>query len=165
MSESGRAYENVLKVLDEHGVDYRLFHHRPIRTYEDSRAVQDEAGFFGTEGKCVVLRADADFVVYTTIQGNRVDLDRIRDHLDASKVRMAWPEELRAHFGVNPGSAYPFGFDAEVRVFVDPAIYEQEWVLFSPALPTATVQVRGRDLRRVFGGLTNPTEYGIAFNR
>ena len=67
-------------------------------------------------------------------------------------------------FGGTDRSAYLFGFEAEVRDFVAPAICEQQWGLFSPALPTATVQVRGRDLRRVFGGLTNPTEDGVAFN-
>ncbi len=87
-----------------------------------------------------------------------MDLNRVRDHVGARRVRLATPDELRRHFGAEPGNAYPFGFDSSVRIIVDPVVYAEEWLLFSPALPTATVQVRGRDLARLFRGLSNLTE-------
>ncbi|HET7037345.1 MAG TPA: YbaK/EbsC family protein, partial [Thermomicrobiaceae bacterium] len=70
-------------------------------------------------------------------------------------LRIASAEELREGFAAEPGAAYPFGFAAEVPIAVDPAIYDEEWLLFSAALPTVTVQIRGRDLRRVFAALAN----------
>ena len=151
------AFAAVVRLLGHFRVEYALFHHRPVRSYEDAALARAEAGFVGTEGKCLVLRAGDGFVVCTTLQGRQVDLDRLRDHLSVRKVRLATPKELRRHFGAEPGNAYPFGFDAAVRIIVDPVVYAEEWLLFSPALSTATVQVRGRDLARLFRGLPNPT--------
>ncbi len=164
MKEPRAAYDAILRLLVEQRVEHRLFHHRPIRSYADSEAVRHEAGFAGAEGKCLVLKAGDDFAVYTTLAGQRVDFRRIRAHLGGVKVRLATPEELREHFGAEPGCAYPFGFEADVRVFVDSTIYGEEWLLFSPGLPTATIQVRGRDLQRLFRSLLNPTEETTAFN-
>ena len=157
------AYERIIRLLDEHQVEYTLFHHRPILSYADAEAVGRDVGFRGVEGKCLVLTVGDRFVVYTTTAGMRVDFKRIRDHLGARKVRLASAEELRAHFGAEPGNAYPFGFAANVRILVDPALYEQEWLLFSPALHTATVQIRGRDLPRASRALPNIVEE-TAFN-
>ena len=152
------AYEAILRVLRERGLEFELFRHRPVFTYDDAAAARDEAGFSGTEGKSLVLRSRDGYVVCTTLQGRRLDFRRVRAHLGGGKVRMATADELRAESGAEPGNAYPFGFDARVRILVDPAIYREEWVLFSPALPTATVQVRGCDLSSVFHDLPNQTE-------
>ena len=154
----------IFRLLDRAGADYRVFRHRPVVTYADAEAARHEAGFVGAEGKSLVLRAGDTFVVYTTLAGRRLDLRRVRARLGRGRVRLATPDELRERFGAEPGNAYPFGFAAGVQVFVDPSIYAEEWVLFSPGILTATVQVRGRDLPRVFRGLPNPTEEVDDFN-
>ncbi len=158
VEDTDEAHAAVLRLLDQHRVEYKLFHHRPVRSYDDAALAREEAGFAGTEGKCLVLRVEDGFAVCTTLQGRRVDLGRVRCHLGGDKVRLATPDELRRHFGAEPGNAYPFGFDAAVRIVVDPVVYAEEWLPFSPALPTATIQVRGRDLARLFRGLPNPTD-------
>ena len=163
MTDPRQAYETIIGLLDAQAVEYALFHHRPILTYEDAAAVANDAGFGGVEGKCLVLNVDGRFAVYTTLAGARVDFKRIRAHLGARKVRLATADELRTHFGAEPGNAYPFGFAADVRILVDPALYALEWVLFSPALHTATIQVRGADLPRVFRNLPNSVDEA-AFN-
>ena len=77
--------------------------------------------------------------------------------LGVKKVRLAGEDELREEFGAQPGAAYPFGFAPAVPILIDPAIYDEEWLLFSAALPTVTLQIRGTDLRAVFDSLPNPT--------
>ena len=42
--------------------------------------VQKEAGFQGAEMKCLVLKTDTSFIVYITLQGNKVNFDKIRRH-------------------------------------------------------------------------------------
>ena len=46
-------------------------------TYEELEAVQKEAGFFGTEGKCMVIKADNKFIVYVTTFGKEINLSII----------------------------------------------------------------------------------------
>src|SRR3712207_7969947 len=55
VTESRHAYETILRLLETQQVDYALFHHRPILSYEDAHAVAQEVGFTGVEGKCLVL--------------------------------------------------------------------------------------------------------------
>jgi prolyl-tRNA editing enzyme YbaK/EbsC (Cys-tRNA(Pro) deacylase) len=154
----------IAGILDAAGAEYRVYAHRPVLTYEDIVAVAQETGWQGTEMKNLVQKAGEEFVVYVTLQGTRADTRAMKKHLGTKKLRMASDDELAATFGAEPGNAYPFGFDAGVRIIVDPAVYEQEWALFSPCRPDQTVQVRGGDLEKVFASLPNQVEV-LALNK
>lgn len=149
------AYLNIIKLLSENKVEYKLFSHKTALTYEDLAKVQKETGFFGTEGKCMVLKTEESFIVYVTLQGKRINFDEIQKTLGLDKTRLATPEELKEYFSAEPGCAYPFGFSENIDIFVDPQIYKVEWFLFSPVLPTKTVQAKGKDLKKVFENLPN----------
>ncbi len=159
------AYLELIRLLDENQVEYKLFSHKAALTYDDLQQVQKETGFFGTEGKCMVLKVGDKFIVYVTVQGKRVNMDTIKESLKVTKVRLATPEELKEYFGAEPGCAYPFGFSKEIDIFVDPTIYEQEWFLFSPVLPTKTVQAKGNDLKKVFDSSENKVTEVQNFNQ
>lgn len=165
MFDSNIFYEKLINLLDQNQVQYTLFSHREALTYQDLKQVQKETGFFGTEMKCMVLKADDVFIVYVTLQGNRLNMDAIKAKIGAKKVRLALPEELAEHFGAKPGCAYPFGFDAHFKIFVDPKIFDQEWLLFSPVVPIKTVQAKGSDLRKVFAALENSLQEVSDFNQ
>lgn len=159
------AYLELISLLDGNKVEYKLFSHKAALTYEDLADVQKETGFFGSEGKCMVLKVDDKFVVYVTIQGNKVNFDTIKESLGVNKIKLATPEELKEYFGAEPGCAYPFGFDKQYDIYVDPKIYEQEWFLFSPVLPTKTVQAKGSDLKKVVDSLDNKVTEVTNFNQ
>ncbi len=165
MVNQDQIYQILISLLDKNSVDYKLFSHKAALTYEDLAEVQKKAGFFGTEGKCMVLKAGDAFVVYVTVQGKRVNFDAIKETLGVGKIRLATPEDLKEYFGAEPGCAYPFGFSADINIYVDPEIYEQEWFLFSPVFPTKTVQVRGKNLKRVFDTLPNKVKEVNNFNQ
>lgn len=157
MIDPQRVYDEIVRLLDDAGFEYRLYHHRPVLSYDQAELARQEAGFEGTEGKVVVCRADEGFAVYVTSQGQRLDQRTVRRLLDVKKLRLATAEELRVTFGAEPGCAYPFGFASEIPIVVDVALYDVEWLLFSAALPTTTIQVRGRDLRTLVAQLPNRT--------
>lgn len=166
MIDPQKTYLELTRLLDENGVEYKLFSHKTALSYDDLAEVQKETGFFGTEGKCMVLKlGNGQFIVYVTIQGERVNFNAIKDTLKVDKVRLASADELKEYFGAEPGCAYPFGFSKEFEVFVDPQIYEQEWFLFSPVLPTKTIQAKGNDLKKVFDHLDNKVTEVQNFNQ
>ena len=165
MTDTNIVYEKLISLLDSNQVEYKLFSHREALTWEELEAVQKETGFFGTEMKCMVLKAGDKLIVYITLQGKKVDFDAIKEKLNVNKVRLSTPEELNEYFGAKPGCAYPFGFDAQYDVYVDPKIYEQEWMLFSPVAPTKTVQAKGSDLKKVFSSLENKVQEVTNFNQ
>jgi len=158
-------YKKLISLLDNCHVEYKLFTHRPALTYDELAVIQAEVGFLGTEMKCLVMKADENFIVYITLQGQRVDYQVIAERVGGKKVRLATPEELLEHFGATPGCAYPFGFDASYDIYVDPTIYKEEWLLFSPVVPTQTVQARGADLKKAFDALENHISEVSNFNQ
>ncbi len=165
MVDQNEIYEKLIKLLDTAQVEYKLFNHREALTYDELAEVQKEAGFTGTEMKCLVLKCDDKFIVYITIQGNRIDFDVVKQRVGAKKIRLSIPEELKEHFGAQPGCAYPFAFDKQYDIYVDPVIYEQAWLLFSPVLPTKTVQAKGSDLKKVFNKIKNNVVEVNNFNK
>jgi len=158
-------YSKLINILDNNHAEYKLFSHKEALTWEELAEVQKETGFFGTEMKCMVLKADDNFFVYITTQGKQINFNVIKGKLNAKKVRLSTPEELSEYFGAKPGCAYPFGFDAKYDIYVDPEIYKQEWLLFSPVIPTKTVQARGADLKKIFDSLENKIEEVMDFNQ
>lgn len=159
------AYLNLIRLLDENKVNYKLFTHKAALTYDDLAQAQKETGFFGTEGKCLVLKAGERFIVYITLQGKKVNFNKIKETLRTNKIRLASPEELKEYFGAEPGCAYPFGFLKDVDIFVDPEIYKQDWFLFSPVLPTKNIQAKGKGLKKVFDQLSNKITEVTNFNQ
>ena len=155
MIDSEEVCGKITGLLDSSGAEYKLFSHKPAFTYAELEQARKETGFFGTEGKCLVLKTGESFVVLVTIFSKKVDFNKVKEKLGISKIRLAAKEELKERFGAEPGCAYPFGFESEFGIFVDPEAYSQEWFLFSPAVPSRTVQVRGADLKKVFGSLPN----------
>ncbi len=155
MIDPQERFEKVIKILDEKKIAYKLFEHREALTYEDLEAVQKETGFFGTEMKCMVLRANENFFVYVTLQGKRLNIETISEVLRVKRVKLATAEELAEFFGAKPGCAYPFGFDENIPLYIDPTIYDQEWLVFSPVLPTRTVQLHGTDFKKIIENLPN----------
>ena len=155
MTNQENIYQNIIHLLDKSGEEYKLFEHRAALTYKDLESVQKETGFVRTEGKCLVLKIDDRFIVYVTTFGNKIDFNAIKQKLNINKIRLASPEELKEYFGAETGCAYPFGFDEDIEIFVNPKIYEEEWFLFSPLHPTKTIQVKGGDLKKVFENCGN----------
>jgi len=164
MTDSNIIYEKIINLLDKGSTNYKLFTHKPAFSYEELLQAQKQTGFFGTEMKCLVLKTDTNFLVYITLQGNKINFDKIKDFLKINKLRLATPQELKEEFGAEPGCAYPFGFSKEIPIFIDPIIYNQSWLLFSPFLPDRTIQIKAMDLKKVFDNLDNScTE--ISFNQ
>jgi Ala-tRNA(Pro) deacylase len=159
------ARQRMLDALDAVNADYKVFEHRPIRNYDDAELARQESGFTGTESKSMVLTSGEKVLIYLTLAGNRVDIKAIRSHVGGPKPRIMGAEALWEQFAAEPGAAYPFGFDPGITIFVDPAVYKQEWVLMSLVLPTETVQVRGEDVRKVFDHIPNPVEEVTTFNQ
>jgi hypothetical protein len=158
-------YKNLIKLLDDNQVEYKHFHHQPALTYEQLLEVQKQTGFFGTEGKCLVLKADDIFLVYVTIQGKKINFDEVKKETNSNKISLVTPEDLKEVFGAEPGCAYPFGFDTNIPIYIDPIIFDQEWFLFSPVFPNQTIQARGSDLKKVFSKLGNIVVETTKFNQ
>jgi len=78
---------NLQSYLDDMGVRYRLSHHPTAYTAQDLAMVEHVAG--RKVVKPVVVRADGEFVMCALPACYRVDLEELRQQLQASDVAIA----------------------------------------------------------------------------
>jgi hypothetical protein len=62
MIDTNQIYEKLMTLLDKNHVEYKLFSHKEALSYEELAEVQKETRFFGSEMKCLVLKADEKLI-------------------------------------------------------------------------------------------------------
>ncbi len=137
----------VTEHLTALGVAHEVLHHPPTDT---ARAEADALGI------------DAHFVVKTVLldvrTGHafalvpadcRVDLALVREALDSRHVQLATEDEIRRDYPeFSPGALPPLGALVHTPLIVDPAIIEQDEVVFAAGAKDESVKMRTEDLLR-----------------
>ena len=100
--------ETVREYLLTHGIEYEI-HDHPL-AYTTSRVAEAEHTSGKAVAKPVILLADGRFVMAVVPGHKRVDLDKARQVLERSEVRMATEDEFSLAFGdCEPGRRAPAG--------------------------------------------------------
>src|SRR3982751_4622732 len=99
---------NVQNYLDQMGVHYRLSRHDTTYTAQDLAAAEHIPG--RKVIKPVVIKADGQFVMCALPASHRVDLDTLRDQLQANEIALAEEQEIcDLCNGCELGAAPPIG--------------------------------------------------------
>lgn len=146
------ARENVLGVLRELAIPFRLVCHPAVFTMEEL----SKAGLAGGEkvAKNLFLRDDKKRRYFlATMRGDRTaDLKALRKTLGCRPLSFASEEELGRMLALQKGAVTPFGLfnDAERRAecVLDRALFSADEVGVHPNDNTATVFLRPADLVR-----------------
>lgn len=98
----------ILAFLDRAEVPYRVVHHGPTYTSEESARARGEA--LSSGAKALVLRVqEGDYRLVVLRPTSRLDSKKVRRLFGSRRVRFATPEELMKLTGLVPGSVPPFG--------------------------------------------------------
>jgi Ala-tRNA(Pro) deacylase len=140
--------QSIRDMLDTEGIAYRLIHHEPTRTSEDSARVRGESLRIG--GKAILMKTDGTFRLFVISAELRIDSRAIKKHLNLSSLRFATGEELNELTGLVPGSVPPFGrpilpFD----LLCDPSVFDNEKIAFNAGSLTDSIIMPAADYRRV----------------
>src|SRR5512138_3684698 len=84
---------NVQDYLDQQGVHYRLSRHDTTYTAQDLAAAEHIPG--RRVIKPVLVKADGHFVLCALPASHRVDLDTLRDQLQAEDIQLADESEMQ----------------------------------------------------------------------
>jgi Ala-tRNA(Pro) deacylase len=95
--------------------------------------------------KALVLKADDDYILYTLPGDVRADFDKIRDLIQAKKIKMASKEEVKEKTGIEVGSIPPFGSVIGMKTYVDPRLAENEIIFFNPGRHDRTIAMKYSD--------------------
>ncbi len=98
------SYPQILKILDDRHVCYKLYHHKPVATKED------DANFPKMDGiivkNLVLTNKDKDLVLFTLPIDERADLKGLSDFLKLKRFSFGKKSDL-AFLGVPPGMVSP----------------------------------------------------------
>jgi Ala-tRNA(Pro) deacylase len=145
------------RFLDKSGVEYSTENHPTAFTAQEVAA---SAHVKGREMvKCVMVDVDGRDVMAATTASQRVNLNRLREALDARRVRLENENEFRALFDdCEVGAMPPFGNLYGVPVVVDEALREDAEIVFNAGDHETVLRMHYADFER----LVHPTTAAIA---
>jgi Ala-tRNA(Pro) deacylase len=137
----------VLDYLQGRGVTFQVIPHATAET------PMDEAHAIGVDpgevAKTLALLTNDDLVVAVVPASEKLDSRLIRKAIGDEHARLATEEELRLAFpSFELGTLPPLGLLLEVAMYVDPAVMEQETIVFASGRRTQSIRIRTEDLFR-----------------
>ncbi|NOD78182.1 prolyl-tRNA synthetase associated domain-containing protein [Ruegeria sp. HKCCD4332] len=148
----------LLAQLDDWGLAYRLHTHVPLRTVEDSKAVEDQFMVPGENAlrvKNLYLRDKKKRNYLVTLEQNReIDLKALGAELGVGNLSFGSADRLMQNLGIRPGAVSPLaminGVQNNVRFFMDAAARQAEVIYMHPLVNDRTVALKQPDVMAFF---------------
>lgn len=147
----------ITSLLASNGCWFETFEHPPVRTSEEAAKLR--SGYELKQGaKAIILRvryskANKQFVMLVFPADRKFDENKVKALLRARDLRFATEQEVAALTGgVQVGGVPPFGNLFSLPVIVDPALLENERIVFNAGDRCFSVAMRSTDFIR----LVNP---------
>lgn len=148
----GSAAEELMRVLETGGAQYRLMDHPP----EGRTDVVSELRGHPIEqaAKCIVVRTrvtrkESAYVLAVVPGHRRVDLDRVREHREARNASFADSPTAERLSGSISGAIMPFAFDPALELIVDPDLLTQEVIYFNAGSLDRSIALKTTDYVRL----------------
>ena len=136
---------NIIRILNEAGVEYKLIQHEHIVTSQDACRVRGNDLSECT--KSLLFRTKEGKLLLAVCPGNkRVDTDRITELEGTKRIRLASPEEVEKQAGCTVGSVGPFGLKRKFDTYMDRDVLKNEYCFFSIGTHTDSIKMRTQDL-------------------
>jgi Ala-tRNA(Pro) deacylase len=138
-------------VLDEAKIPYEVYNHPLAYTAQEIAAKQHIPG--DRIAKVVMLDVDGELVMAVLRGNDKINLTTTMISLAATHARMATENEFVSRFpDCEIGAEPPFGNLFGVKVVVDAALEQDEYIYFNAGNHVQTVCLKYRDFKR----LVNP---------
>ena len=139
---------NLQSFLDEMGANYRVSHHPTVYTAQMLAEIEHVPG--RKVIKPVVVQADGEFVMCALPASYRIDLDELKDQLQASHVRLVEEPKLAELFpGCELGAAPPIGRMYGMTTLMDESLVADDRVTFQAGTHEDAVTMSLAENRRV----------------
>ncbi|MFV0550567.1 MAG: YbaK/EbsC family protein [Anaerorhabdus sp.] len=152
---------DLLKIMDNLEISYQYIEHEPIVDYATAHAVDEKFNLKGTESKNLVLKdKKGNFYVLVTEEGVRFDRAFMKE-VTGEKLSIVSPEELEDKTSYVVGCATNFGYDSDVTLVIDEAIYNNEYLICSAGSSTQSFVIKTEDLKKIYATCDNKLIYVI----
>lgn len=143
----------VTELLERESIPYRLLPHRtPAFTCEE--AARERSVPLGEMVKCLVFidKATGRPLLACVPASKRVSLSKLKKLANVKSFNPAGAEQIREATGFEQGAIAPVALPSDLSAVADSAILKHEKVNISSGSPTAGIELRAWDLRRIFRG-------------
>lgn len=141
--------EALFSMLAHLGIEYRLYHHQPVFTVEESLDIERDMP--GAHCRNLFVR-DKKETMFLVVARNEtmIDLKKLSGLLDCGRLSFGSAERLWAYLGVRPGSVCPFAIindkDCAVTIVLDKAMMASDIVNYHPMENHMTIGLTPDDL-------------------
>ena len=144
----------LLARLADWGLPYRYYEHPPLRTVEDSKAIEDQLMVPGENAlriKNLYLRDKKKRNYLVTLEQDReIDLKALGGALGVGNLSFGSADRLLENLGIRPGAVSPMamvtGVPQGVRFFMDRAAQRAEVIYMHPLVNDRTIAMARGDL-------------------
>ena len=138
---------NVQDYLDQLGVNYRLSRHDTAYTAADLAHMEHVPG--RKVIKPVVVKADGQFVMCALPASHRIDLDTLREQLQANDIELAGESDLQQLFPeCEVGAEPPIGRMFGIPTLMDESLFADDRVTFQAGTHQDAVTMTLAEYRR-----------------
>lgn len=138
---------NLQSYLDELGVPYQVSYHPHVYTAQTLAEVEHVPG--KQVIKPVVVEADGQWIMCALPACHRVDLDELREQLEARNVRVVDEDELAQRFPeCELGAEPPLGRLFGLPTVMDSSLLNDDCVTFQAGTHDSSITMRLSDYRR-----------------
>ncbi|WP_439212356.1 YbaK/prolyl-tRNA synthetase associated domain-containing protein [Duffyella gerundensis] len=143
-------HEKLLALLDQHQARYTLMEHTPTGKCEEVAAIRGTA--IGQGAKALVCHVKGNgirqHVLAVLPADQQADLTRVASAAGGTRASLASPAEVDRLTGCVFGAIPPFSFHPDLRLLVDPLLFERfDEIAFNAGLLEKSVILNTNDYR------------------
>lgn len=139
--------ENILKLLDQEKIPHQLMEHTPVFTSTEAAQVRNTRPEEGA--KALVVKSESSYHMLLLPGDRKVENAKARQILASRHLRFAGREELFQLTGCIPGAVPPFGNLFGLKVWIDEALSQSEFLAFNAGSHTVSLRMKTSDLIRL----------------
>ena len=148
--KKGSAFQQIIDLLNQHHIEYKLFEHKPVFTSEDASKIRNTPLHEGA--KALVMMADDKPIILVLPADLKVDNSRFKKIFSIKDLRMATPDEVEKLTGVKIGAVPPFGNLFQLPLYIDQSLFENEKIVFNAGDHSKSIQISSHDYQKVAAG-------------
>ena len=147
-AEDPSTFERLVSMLDEHGAEYEVLTHAPVRTSEE--AAQVRGSRLSQGAKAMIFRSKGQFAMAIVPADLTIDTKLLKKLLGWKSCSMASAEEVWQLTKARPGGVPPFGRALfQLQTLCDRQIEREEVLEFNAGLRGKSVRISREEWMRV----------------
>lgn len=139
--------KKVLNYLEKNKIKYEEVAHKTVYTAFDLANTLKEK--LQNIAKTLVIKADGKHYLIVIPAHYRLDIDKLKKHINAKKVEICRENAVSRFFKVKPGAITPFGTLHKVDVVVDKALLKVQKAIFRAGSFNKSLRLKVKDFIRL----------------